>query len=306
MELSNLFTYETLVHAIAGATGSVIGVTTFYPLEIIKVRSIINNGSSGESKNVLQKLEQIIKEEGIHALYQGLEPMVKSLCMSNFVYFYTFHALKSIHSGSSGAESSSILTDLCLSSIAGIINVLTTTPLWVVNTRLKVSNQYSGLLHGLIKVYKEEGLASLWNGTFASLILVSNPAIQMSVYELLKRYSVHVNNSSAKFFILASLSKIVSTLITYPVQIAQNVQRLSKTPSSPEKEDSEKKKSKRSAQSMIEIIMYIFKYEGIRGLYKGVEAKILQTVLTAALMFVAYEKIVSLIFRTFSIEKKLK
>ncbi|KAL1450714.1 hypothetical protein WDU94_003045 [Cyamophila willieti] len=304
MDLSNLFTYETLVHAVAGATGSVIGVTTFYPLEIIKVRSIIAN-HSGESKNVLQKLEQIIKEEGVHALYQGLEPMVKSLYASNFVYFYTFHALKSINS--SGGEPSSILTDLCLSSIAGIINVLTTTPLWVVNTRLKVSNPYNGLLHGLVRVYKEEGLASLWNGTFASLILVSNPAIQMSVYELLKRYSVHMNNSSLKFFILASMSKIVSTLITYPVQIAQNVQRISKTPSSLEekKEDGEKK-TKRSAQSMMEILMYIFKYEGIRGLYKGVEAKILQTVLTAALMFVAYEKIVALIFRTFSIEKKIK
>lgn len=33
------------------------------------------------------------------------------------------------------------------------------------------------------------------------------------------------------------------------------------------------------------------------GMYKGLEAKLLQTVLTAALMFVAYEKIAAFIFR---------
>jgi len=37
--------------------------------------------------------------------------------------------------------------------------------------------------------------------------------------------------------------------------------------------------------------------QGVKGLYKGLEAKLLQTVSTAALMFVAYEKIAAFIFR---------
>lgn len=128
----------------------------------------------------------------------------------------------------------------------------------------------------------------------------------MSVYELLKRYSVHFDNSASKFFVLASLSKIVSTLITYPVQIAQQVQRVSKTQEENSQKENSHRKNGLSSESMIEILLYIFKYEGVRGLYKGVEAKLLQTVLTAALMFVTYEKIVSLVFRTFSIERTLK
>lgn len=128
----------------------------------------------------------------------------------------------------------------------------------------------------------------------------------MSVYELLKRYSVHFDNSAGKFFVLASLSKIVSTLITYPVQIAQQVQRVSKTQEENSQKENSHRKNRLSSESMIEILLYIFKYEGFRGLYKGVEAKLLQTVLTAALMFVTYEKIVSLVFRTFSIERTLK
>lgn len=41
----------------------------------------------------------------------------------------------------------------------------------------------------------------------------------------------------------------------------------------------------------------LYRKQGIAGLYKGLEAKLLQTVLTAALMFLAYEKISRFVFR---------
>jgi adenine nucleotide transporter 17 len=68
-------------------------------------------------------------------LYRGLLPVLESLCVSNFVYFYSFHGLKSYVSDKIPA---SALRDLFLGSVAGTINVLTTTPLWVVNTRMKM------------------------------------------------------------------------------------------------------------------------------------------------------------------------
>lgn len=45
---------------------------------------------------------------------------------------------------------------------------------------------------------------------------------------------------------------------------------------------------------------------GVLGLYKGLEAKLLQTVLTAALMFVVYEKIMRVTFKVMGLNKKLK
>ena len=41
------------------------------------------------------------------------------------------------------------------------------------------STKYRGLIDGLIKIYSREGLSALWNGTSASLILISNPAIKV-------------------------------------------------------------------------------------------------------------------------------
>lgn len=45
---------------------------------------------------------------------------------------------------------------------------------------------------------------------------------------------------------------------------------------------------------------------GVLGLYKGLEAKLLQTVLTAALMFVVYEKITAATFKLMGMHRKLK
>lgn len=53
-------------------------------------------------------------------------------------------------------SAASALRDLMLGSVAGTINVLTTTPLWVVNTRIKmqglpsVDNQHKMRYNGLI------------------------------------------------------------------------------------------------------------------------------------------------------------
>lgn len=75
------------------------------------------------------------------SLYRGIVPVLESLCTSNFVYFYTFNGLRYLRS----SESRSAAGDLLFASIAGIVNVLTTTPLWVVNTRMKMEGVKSNL-----------------------------------------------------------------------------------------------------------------------------------------------------------------
>jgi adenine nucleotide transporter 17 len=48
---------------------------------------------------------------------------------------------------------------------------------------------------------------------------------------------------------------------------------------------------------------FIFRKFGIKGLYKGLELKLTQTVLMAALMFLTYEKIAAVVFQIMRAEK---
>lgn len=196
-------------------------------------------------------------------------PVLQSLSVSNFVYFYTFHALRR------SSISSTPLKDLLFGVVAGSINVLITTPLWVVNTRMKLNkNEYKSLSSGLIEIFKNEGFKSLWASTLPSLLLVSNPAIQFMVYESLKRNLISKNCfDTYTAFLIGATAKAIATTLTYPLQLIQSRLRV--------------------GTSLKPL------YKDIKSnpliMFRGLEAKILQTVMTAALMFLIYEKVVKLV-----------
>ena len=72
----------------------------------------------------------------------------------------------------------------------------------------------------------KEGVGPLWNGTAASLILVSNPALKFTVYEYLKRLASEPLSPSKAFF-MGAFASAIATIITYPVQVVQAKSRVS-------------------------------------------------------------------------------
>lgn len=239
--------------------------------------------------NTFQLIQYLIRKEGFSSLYRGLVPVMQSSCISNFVYFYVFHLLKSYRS----KEAQSAVGDLFLGAFAGSVNVLMTTPFWVVNTRLKMKGlssdflPYNDLISGLKYISRTEGVQKLWSGTTASLMLVVNPAIQFSVYEAIKRYLTKLYGNETPsvlyYFFLGAIAKLVSTFMTYPLQLIQTKMRHG---------NDDIRKNLPPNAGTFEMLLYILKKSGFKGLYCGLEAKSAQTVLTAALMFMTYEKII--------------
>lgn len=287
--ISKVFSYESWIHAVSGATGSVFAMSVFYPLDTARYRLQIEDPKKRQALGTFQLIKQLIREEGVSTLYRGMIPVLQSLCISNFVYFYTFHSLKAL----SPSSNQSAVRDLLLGTISGVVNVLTTTPFWVVNSRLKMkglngnrddeTSKYSNLIEGLMYIAQVEGWQGLWAGAIPSLMLVCNPALQFMMYESLKRRIVNIDGhpSAITFFMIGALSKTFATVITYPLQLIQTKLRHGKSTES----------KLPSNAGVIQMLLHIVKTSGVEGLFRGLEAKIWQTVLTAALMFATYEKI---------------
>ena len=145
----------------------------------------------------------------------------------------------------------------------------------------KTSNakqQYTGILHCLYKISSEEGLLTLWNGTLTSIILCANPAINLGIYMMLKRHRFLIDISdnhsdSIAPFINSFISKFIATIATYPIQVLQTRHRAS----------IKIIKGKSNQQSWL------------RSLFRGLNAKLLQTCLNSAIMFVLYERLVDIL-----------
>ncbi|XP_025920809.1 peroxisomal membrane protein PMP34 isoform X10 [Apteryx rowi] len=253
-----------------------------------------------KAKTTPAVLLEIIKEEGLLAPYRGWFPVISSLCCSNFVYFYTFNSLKALWVK---GQHSTTGKDLVLGVVAGVVNVLLTTPLWVVNTRLKlqgakfrnediVPTNYKGIVDAFHQIIRDEGVLALWNGTFPSLLLVFNPAIQFMFYEGFKRKLLkkQLQLTSLDAFVIGAIAKAVATTLTYPLQTVQSILRFGRHRLNPEN------RTLGSLKNVLYLLQQRVRRFGLMGLYKGLEAKLLQTVLTAALMFLVYEKLTAATF----------
>lgn len=316
--MGDLFTYKSFVHALAGATGGITAISIFYPLNTIRTRLQVSDDK--EFLGPISLAQKIVREEGgIAALYRGWQAQVVSLGCSNFVYFYTYNGMKNAYVRSLQRQGlKGVLgpgTNLAIASIAGVINVLSTTPLWVVGTRLTVQQKkeassagsvakpYKGIWDCLTRIYKEEGVAALWNGVGPSLVLVSNPTIQFVTYEfckniLLKRVQTRGFGITAwEFFLIGAIAKAVATVVTYPLQVAQSRLRANrKAAASAGKDDGG---ILGVFSGTITILKEVFAKHGLQGLYRGMVAKLWQTVLTAAFQFLTYEQIVRFVFKIF-------
>lgn len=120
---------------------------------------------------------------------------------------------------------------------------------------------------------------------------MSNPTIQFVVYEKVRapmalwaeRRGKPIN--SLEFFVMGAIAKAVATVFTYPLQIAQSRLRAQKATG-----------KDKQYHNTADCIMKVARKDGIKGLFKGMEAKLWQTVLTAAFQFLTYEKTQALVF----------
>ena len=379
-----LFSRTTLAHAVAGAVGSIVAMIATYPLDRVRTINQLSRGEKLES--VVQVLRNIVKHEGWKGMYNGLQPMLVALGASNFVYFYWFTALKAVlqflarrfkpqGNVASLMTEGGAISNLILATIAGTLNVLMTTPLWVAYTRLAIQNmsllksqtkqqrsgqptlqqqqqrqqqqqtcstskeKYTGVFDAMNKIRKTNGMGQLWSGIGPSLILVSNPSVQFASYEstkgLLERMKANPSSidshntpnpeetecetqlNSVEFFLLGAFAKMVATVVTYPLQIAQtrlrayttlaqNEDPRRQTSSQEPKKGQKGEKPKPLPTTTIECLLQVYSQEGFQGLYRGMEAKLLQTCLTSAIMFLCYERICKIMLRVFLPHKNHK
>jgi solute carrier family 25 (peroxisomal adenine nucleotide transporter), member 17 len=266
-------------------------------------------------------------------LYRGVTPVVTTMAASNFVFFYVHSFLKQWLfklPQNQNPQQATLRLSLLASTLAGICNVLLTNPMWVANLRIVTSESKNNdhtqppnnnLWKEMKSIAETEGWTHLWNGTPASLLLVSNPVIQFVAYEQLKNRLLQIlrRNPSAALkpleaFLLGALAKAISTVMTYPLQLAQTVLRVQKQegpnsqqPKPPQESTSDTERPKTTGptsntpqhhpipqqyRGTLDCLVKVYQRKGLEGWFAGMRTKLLQTVLTAAFTFLTYEQII--------------
>ncbi|ORX45084.1 mitochondrial carrier [Hesseltinella vesiculosa] len=276
---------DNVAHALSGAGGGIVSMALTYPLVSISSRLQVQRNGDGKEQyqNAADAFFKILAKEGPKGLYAGLSSGIFGIAITNGVYYYCYEAVKAVFekakkSGTPMSTSESMLAG----AIAGSAVVFATHPIWTVNTRMTVRKGVDGSKNEnafdmAASILKKEGLAGLYSGVGAALVLVINPIIQYTVFEQAKNRLAKIKTlGNFDFFLLGALSKLAATGLTYPYIVVKSRMQISQ-------KDDEK------YTSIMDGFKKILATEGVAGLYGGLKSKIVQSVLTAAFLFMAKE-----------------
>eukprot|EP00743_Colponemidia_sp_Colp-15_P006251 GILK01006726.1.p1 GENE.GILK01006726.1~~GILK01006726.1.p1 ORF type:complete len:307 (-),score=37.03 GILK01006726.1:502-1389(-) len=160
----------TLAGALAGVTEAFVNC----PFEVIKVRMQAKE-NLGRYASTSDCAVQLLKQEGVFALYKGLEPQMLRNAAWNGPYFGLigfFHNKFQAPADATSAEKAQ--RNFIAGTIAGSIATCFNTPLDVVKSRMQ--NQLPGqvvkykyALPSVFIIYREEGLRACYKGLAARL-----------------------------------------------------------------------------------------------------------------------------------------
>lgn len=287
---------ESISEATSGAIGAVLSTTILYPLDTCKAKYQAEVRTHGRQK--YRKLSDVLLEAvskgQIVSLYQGLGTKNLQSFIAQFVYFYGYSYFKRLYQVRYGTKSIGTKANLILAASAGACTAIITQPLDTASSRMQTSA--FGRSKGLWAMLTEGSWSEAFDGLGISLLLTSNPAIQYTVFDQLKQKlldrkkagngSSPESLSAVSAFLLGAISKSIATVLTYPaIRCKVMIQAADSN------DDETKENKKKPRKTLLGVLDAIWKREGIFGFFKGLQAQILKTVLSSALLLMIKEKI---------------
>jgi solute carrier family 25 folate transporter 32 len=291
-------------HLVAGVAGGVVSTLVLHPLDLVKIRFAVNDGLSSRPQyhGLYDAFKSIWRTEGMRGLYRGVTPNVWGAGSAWGLYFFFYTAMKDWWQGGDTRKDLGASRHMVIASEAGLVTLLFTNPLWVVKTRLCLqygvignagaaslapgattlsTTTYSGMMDALRKIWKMEGIKGLYRGFLPGVFGVSHGAIQFMTYEEMKTVynqyrllPIDTKLSTVEYLTFAAVSKLIAAATTYPYQVVRA--RL--------------QDQHRSYAGVMDVIKQTWRYERVRGFYKGLTPYLVHVTPNICLVFLIYEK----------------
>lgn len=191
-----------------------------------------------EYKSPVDAAKKIYKAEGgIKAFYSGLNADVVKHLGDSFLFFLAYTAVRDQALKRQAGKQLHVLEELSVGILAGAFAKVITQPISNIVVRQQTvalvaardpSSSASPCLSAkdvALQIRSESGIAGFWAGYVAQLILTLNPAITFAADNVLRNLAPRKQREepSAKFtFLVAALSKVIATSLTYPVMLAKS------------------------------------------------------------------------------------
>jgi len=290
----SLFSHIKYEHLLAGISGGAISTLILHPLDLMKIRFAVSDGRTAvpQYSSLTSAFYTILKQEGVRGLYRGVAPNVWGSGSAWGCYFLFYNSIKNWIQAGDLEQPLGAKLHMVAAAEAGVLTLLMTNPIWVVKTRLCLqygteqpnmvsSRYYKGMTDALVKIYRTEGIRGLYRGFIPGMFGVTHGALQFMTYEEMKAFynqsrKLPFDNklTTVEYLCFAAISKLVAAAATYPYQVIRA--RL--------------QDQHHSYAGTWDCINKTWKFEGVRGFYKGCAPYLLHVMPNICLVMLIYEK----------------
>ncbi|KAI1504266.1 mitochondrial carrier domain-containing protein [Biscogniauxia marginata] len=186
--------------------------------------------------DAFQKIWSSDGDGGLKAFYTGLVPDAAKSALDSFLFFLFYEWFRGARLSKRGVRGKhamlGALEELAIGIVAGACAKALTTPIANIASRKEAANMANvetvpgeiNFREIVARIRKDKGVGGLWSGYSSNLLLTLNPSMTFYLQEFLKgRVSERRGRDpgAGMTFLLAATSKAISTLMTYPLQVAK-------------------------------------------------------------------------------------
>lgn len=264
----------TVKRLASGAFAGVVSRTAVAPLDVAKLKFMLEKPVQGASLSVMGILSRTFREDGVKGLFRGNGLNCCRVAPGKAIELCTFETVRALTGRADIAGGA-----------AGALNTLATYPLEVLRTRVALdpSQGRGGLVKALRRVSRSEGSTALYRGCgFSILGVIPYTAAQYVVYDgLCKGYQMYHEQAGTAnkevpaglTMLFGSVAAMVASAATFPMEVYRRQLQLSGG----------------TNVVALQALKGMVRTGGVGGLYRGLGASCLKLGPAAGMSFLCYE-----------------
>lgn len=248
------------VNFVAGLAAGAATTVVNHPLDVVKVKLQLHR----------QPLRALLLLLSWRDYTRGIGPNLVGNIAAWGMYFGVYEYLKPVTRRYTPLDTALYVA---LLTMAGILTLVVTNPIWVIKTRMLGGDRHRSLLSLVRDMLRNEGVLSLWKGLVPLLFLVGQALLQFTIYDhgkqWVQRRSHRQQNTTYEHVYLLAGSKVAAMTIMYPAQVVKLRLQYQKVPT--------------------KVATVVKQVAAERAFYLGLSANIVRVVPATTVTFVVFE-----------------
>ncbi|XP_076681704.1 mitoferrin-1 [Andrena cerasifolii] len=274
----SLPTSSVAVHMTAGAFAGIMEHCVMYPLDSVKTRMQALTPGPGGGGGVGEVLTRMVRQEGVFRPIRGMSAMVVGAGPAHALYFSCYEFIKDKLLSSKGHSELNLAAYGTAGCIATLLHDGVMNPAEVVKQRLQMYNSpYQNVMTCIKNVYQKEGAYAFYRSYTTQLAMnVPFQMIHFMTYEVAQIFTnpEHTYNPLAHM-VSGALAGAVAAAITTPLDVCKTLLNT--------------QSGGIHAQGMMDAIKKVYSHGGLRGYFRGLNARVLYQMPATTICWSTYE-----------------